>query len=182
MILSMILILFNGLLNEVNMKVLLNADIMKTDKKWRVVNDGVMGGISTSGVKVSDEGTVLFSGSVSLENNGGFASLRSQIDDYNFTGYEGLEIRLRGDGKIYGISMKETAYFTGLFYSLTFETKKDEWVVIKLPFKSFYYKYFGREINNSPVIPLDKIKEVSFIISDKQEGIFSAEIDYLRLY
>jgi monofunctional biosynthetic peptidoglycan transglycosylase len=178
----MILILFNGLLNEVNMQVLLNADIMKTDKKWRVVNDGVMGGISTSGVKVSDEGTVLFSGSVSLENNGGFASLRSQTDDYDFTGYEGFEIRIKGDGKIYGVSMKETSYFTGYFYSVTFETVKDEWAVIRLPFSTFYHKYFGRDINASPVIPLDKIKEVSFIISDKQEGIFSAEIDYIRLY
>jgi len=182
MLYSLILVLIYGLINEVKMPVLLDAEIMKSENRWRVVNDDVMGGISRSALKVSEAGTVVFTGSVSLENNGGFASMRSQIRDYDFTGYEGIELKIKGDGKIYGISMKETAYFTGYFYSVTFETKKDEWMIIMLPFNRFYHKYFGREINSSPVIPLDKIKEVSFIISDKQEGSFAAEIEYVRLY
>ena len=43
---------------------------------WQVVNDDVMGGVSTSRFSVTN-GVAVFRGEVSLENNGGFASVRS---------------------------------------------------------------------------------------------------------
>lgn len=160
---------------------LLNSSIMKTENKWRIVNDGVMGGLSFSRVSVNDE-KVIFTGKVSLENNGGFASLRSPIKNYDFSNFNGLEIRLKTDGKRYSISMKETSYFTGYFYTTSYETKADEWMTIKLPFNQFKLYYFGRRMDSNSKIPLDKIKEISFLIGDKQEGDFVAEIDYIKLY
>ncbi len=61
---------------------ILNSSIMKSNDKWRIVNDAVMGGLSSSTVSINNEGKILFSGNVSLDNNGGFASLRSPIDNY----------------------------------------------------------------------------------------------------
>ena len=160
---------------------LLNSAIMKTSDQWRIVNDGVMGGLSSSKAVVNDD-KIIFNGNVSLENNGGFASLRSPVKDYDFSNFNGLEIRLKTDGKSYSISMKETSYFTGYFYTASFETKADEWMTIKLPFDQFKLYYFGRRMNSSSQIPLDKIKEISFLIGDKQEGDFIAEIDHIKLY
>ncbi len=62
---------------------LLNSSIMKTENQWRIVNDGVMGGLSSSKATIKDD-KIIFSGNVSLENNGGFASLRSPVKDYDF--------------------------------------------------------------------------------------------------
>lgn len=93
-----------------NPETLLNAALTKTENRWRIVNDGVMGGLSSSKVNVQDD-KVIFSGTVSLENNGGFASLRSPVREYDFSKYSGVELRIKGDGKRYSISMKETTYF-----------------------------------------------------------------------
>lgn len=161
--------------------VLLNALIMQSENRWRIVNDGVMGGLSSSKTIIQDD-KIIFSGNVSLENNGGFASLRSPVNEYNFEEYSGIEIRIKGDGNRYSISMKETTYFTGLFYTFTFETKKDEWITVKIPIDKFKPYYFGREVNSNKKIPLNNIKEISLLIGDKQQGSFNLEIEYLRLY
>ena len=160
---------------------LLNSAIMKTSDQWRIVNDGVMGGLSSSKAIVKDD-KIIFNGNVSLENNGGFASLRSPVKNYDFSNFNGLEIRLRTDGKSYSISMKETSYYTGYFYTASFETKAEEWMTIKLPFDQFKLYYFGKRMNSSSQIPIDKIKEISFLIGDKQEGDFQVFIDYINLY
>ena len=161
---------------------LLNASIMKTEDQWRIVNDDVMGGISSSKVFVTEVDKITFSGNVSLENNGGFASLRSQLKNYNFINFSGIEIKLKGDGKRYSISMKETTYFSGYFYTSSFETKKDEWIVVQIPFNQFKLYFYGKETNSTKKIPLNNIKEISLLIGDKQEGSFNTEIDYIKLY
>ena len=160
---------------------MLNSALMKTENQWRIVNDGVMGGLSSSKAVIKDD-KIIFSGNVSLENNGGFASLRSPVKDYNFEKFSGIEIKIKGDGKRFSISMKETTYFSGYFYTSSFETKKDEWIVAQIPFNQFKLYYLGKDINSSKKIPLDNIKEISLLIGDKQEGEFKAEIDYIMLY
>jgi NADH dehydrogenase [ubiquinone] 1 alpha subcomplex assembly factor 1 len=162
--------------------VLLNASIMITEDQWRIVNDGVMGGLSSSRVFVDGDSKIIFSGNVSLENSGGFASLRSQINDYNFENFAGIEIKIMGDGKHYSISMKETSYFSGYFYTCSFETKKNDWTVLQIPFDRFKLYYFGKDINSGKKVPLSKIKEISLLIGDKQEGAFKVEIDHIKLY
>ncbi len=161
--------------------VLLNSSIMKTENRWRIVNDGIMGGLSSSKAIIEDD-KIIFSGNISLENNGGFASLRSPVKDYSFEQFSGIEIKIKGDGKRYSISMKETTYFSGYFFTSIFETKRDEWITIQLPFNQFKLYYFGREIKSNRKIPLSNIKEISLLIGDKQEGNFNAEIEYLGLY
>ena len=161
---------------------LLNSSIMQTENKWRIVNDGVMGGLSSSKAIVNDDNKIIFSGNVSLENNGGFASLRSAVKDYNFENFSGLEIKIKGDGKRYSISMKETTYFNGYFYTTFFETKNDEWITLKISFNQFKLYYFGQETKSNKKLPLNNIKEISLSIGDKQEGNFITEIDYIKLY
>lgn len=161
--------------------ILLNSDIMKSEKQWRIINDDVMGGLSSSKA-IINEGIIVFSGDVSLKNNGGFASLRSPLKNNNFEKFSGIEAKIKGDGKRYSISMQETTYFNGYLYTSTFETKQDEWIAVQIPFKEFKQYYFGNQINSNKEFPYNNIKEISLLIGDKQEGTFKAEIDYIKLY
>lgn len=157
-----------------------------TDKEhrslWGVTNDDVMGGISTSNISVGQNGVLIFSGNVSLENNGGFASLRSPIDDYDFSGFEGFLLKLKGDGKIYNLSFRQTKYFTGYNYTQKFQTETENWQIIRLPFKDFKLKYYGREVSDFEAPDKSSIKQTSILISDKQQGPFKLEIEWIGLY
>ena len=63
-----------------------------------------------------------------------------------------------------------------------FETKKDEWMVIQIPFDDFRLYYYGKETGSNKNIPLNNFKEISLLIGDKQEGSFIVEVDYISLY
>jgi hypothetical protein len=154
----------------------------KALKKWSVVNDVVMGGISTSKISFSGNNALMFSGNVSLENNGGFASIQCNVDDFNFSDYEGFLIKIKGDGKTYSLSFRQTEYFTGYNYTHKFQTQKDNWQLIGLPFSEFKLKYYGREASNFEPPDKSEIKQISILISDKQQGPFKIEIEWIGLY
>ena len=58
-------------------------------RNWRVVNDNVMGGVSTSAVKISND-QLNFKGNISFDNNGGFASARMEDDARDLSDYQGI--------------------------------------------------------------------------------------------
>jgi NADH dehydrogenase [ubiquinone] 1 alpha subcomplex assembly factor 1 len=188
MIVKVILVLLNYLMimpqaEETTSKLTI-ADFTDNDalKRWSVVNDVVMGGVSTSEISLSENNSLMFSGSVSLENNGGFASIQRSADDFNFSDYEGFLIKVKGDGKTYNLSFRQTKYFTGYNYTHKFQTEKDNWQVVKLPFSEFKLKYYGREISNFEPPDKSNIKQMSILISDKQQGPFKIEIEWIGLY
>jgi monofunctional biosynthetic peptidoglycan transglycosylase len=149
---------------------------------WRVVNDDVMGGISKSSISVSENNYLVFSGEVSLENNGGFASLRSPVHDYDFSNFTGFVIKVKGDDKTYSLSFRQTKYFTGFNYNQKFETRKNEWQIFEFPFDKFNLKYFGKVVEAFDKPDQKSIKQISILISDKQEGPFQLEIEWIGLY
>jgi NADH dehydrogenase [ubiquinone] 1 alpha subcomplex assembly factor 1 len=119
---------------------------------------------------------------VSLENNGGFASLRSPTNDYDFSNCAGFFIKVKGDGKTYSLSFRQKKYFTGYNYNLRFKTEKDQWQIIKLPFNDFKLKYYGREVSDFNPPDTKEIKQLSILISDRQQGPFKLEIEWVKLY
>lgn len=76
-----------------------------TNVAWQIVNDDVMGGVSTSRFEVTN-GLAMFGGEVSLENNGGFASVRSSPARQNLAGLDAFVVRLRGDGRRYKFTVR----------------------------------------------------------------------------
>ncbi len=76
----------------VNQNELVVFDFAKTSdrEQWRPINDTVMGGISKSRLQLTKDENALFTGNVSLENSGGFASLQSKPSNHDFSGYEGI--------------------------------------------------------------------------------------------
>lgn len=150
--------------------------------EWEVVNDTVMGGVSHAALKPGEEGTAVFSGTVSLENNGGFASTRSKPKDHGLADYAGLAIRVRGDGKKYKLGLRQDGRWDGVMYQAPFATKRGEWVVVKVPFERFVPTYHGRTLNDVPDAQADQLRSVGFLISDKQPGPFRLQIDWIKAY
>ena len=150
--------------------------------QWRPINDTVMGGISESQLQQTKEGNALFTGNVSLENYGGFASLQSQPSDYTFTGYEGIAIRLKGDGKRYKFSLKNSMYLDSIRYEAAFNTEKGSWTIVRIPFNTLVPSFRGRILTNEPPIDVSKVKSLGLLISDKQEGTFRLEIAWIKAY
>jgi NADH dehydrogenase [ubiquinone] 1 alpha subcomplex assembly factor 1 len=68
-------------------------------KEWQTVNDGVMAGVSDGKFKITDKKTLEFYGTLSLENDGGFASVRSKAKKLGLEKGDVLVARVRGDGR-----------------------------------------------------------------------------------
>jgi hypothetical protein len=150
--------------------------------QWRSINDTVMGGISESQLQLTKEGNVLFTGNVSLENNGGFASLQSKPSEYNFAGYEGIAIRLKGDGKRYKFSLKTNEYLDSTRYEAAFNTDKGAWTIVRIPFRTLVPTFRGKILTNEPPLDISKVKSFGLLISDKQKGPFRLEIAWIKAY
>ena len=66
-------------------------------------------------------------------------------------------------------------------YSANFKTIKNQWVDIKIPVENFQPYYFGRSIR-SPKLKVQKVNSMGILISDKQEGDFSLEIEHIKAF
>lgn len=146
---------------------------------WFIVNDDVMGGISQSGAEIVDNGVLLFTGDVSLENNGGFASLRSDNQAFGISDATHIVLRVRGDGQLYRLQLRNNARADNVAYTAFFETIADEWQEIAIPFSEFQPLFRSRVVADYPAIDPSQISSVGFMIQDKQVGEFRLEVDWI---
>jgi len=146
---------------------------------WQIVNDDVMGGVSRSQFAVLTRSAV-FSGVVSLENNGGFASCRTPPGRHDLTGLDAFVVRVRGDGRRYQFTVRTEAEFDAPLYQATIQTKIGEWEEHRLLFKDFLPKFRGRVLTGAPPLNPTTVSSVGFLISDKQAGPFRLEIGSVK--
>jgi hypothetical protein len=146
--------------------------------EWRIVNDGVMGGISKSSLVLTDDGHGQFSGHVSLENNGGFASIQLNSTIKIAKEKKFIVLRVKGDGKAYEFRLKgdisQSESYVHQF------TTTGEWENIKLQISEFYPQFRGRKLN-IPNFNFKSIEQVSFLIANKQNEDFKLLIDWIGL-
>ena len=145
-----------------------------TVRYWQNIDDPVMGGVSSSRI-TQGESFAVFAGRLSLENNGGFASVRGRVAPADLTGFEKLVARVRGDGKIYVCQLRTS----DAVYWLRFETRAGGWQEFALPFAEFVPTYFGAPRPNGTPLNPAAIGEYGFLIADKQEGPFSLEVAWI---
>lgn len=152
------------------------------EPQWRAVNDDVMGGLSQGG-GVMEDGKLVFSGILSLENNGGFSSVRTESGAFNFTGAEGIALRVKGDGRIYQLRLSTDARHRGslVSYQRKFETKEGEWMEVKVPFSEMKPSWRGRMLSGH-VLDFAKVSQLGILIGDKKEGDFRLEVDWLKTF
>ncbi len=146
---------------------------------WSSVDDDVMGGVSSSGGRITEDGTLLFSGTMSLENNGGFASLRSPWNPIDLSGKDGLLIRVLGDGQLYRLRVRSSDTVRSVAYNSFFETVEGEWITVYLPFETMVPTLRGFRVPAGELNPAS-VTGLGFMLSDKQPGEFALEVDWIR--
>ncbi len=152
-------------------------ELQANDTTWFVINDGVMGGISSSTAKIVS-GKLEFAGRVRLENNGGFASIRSNAGQYNLGAFSSLTLRVRGDGKKYGFQIG-TNSARGVLYRFEFSTKAGQWLEIDVPFKNLQPTRFGQVLPR-PAFDSSNVEHFGFIIANKKAEDFKLELDWMK--
>lgn len=148
---------------------IVNFDNQKDLNKWYIVNDGVMGGLSKGYLKLTDGGYALFSGYVSLDNNGGFTSIRYDMKLIEFDNKSKFVIKVKGDGKDYQFRVKSDSN-QRYSYIKTFSTT-GEWQTIEIAFNDMYPSFRGR-ILDLPNYDGDTAAEITFLIGNKREENF----------
>jgi len=147
-------------------------------KDWRIIDDGVMGGLSQGSFLIDAAGNGVFQGDVSLENNGGFSSVRHQFEKIKVSQNSKVLIRLQGDGKSYQFRVKDKSN-TYYSYITTFKTS-GKWETIEIQLSDLYPSFRGRKLN-APNFNSDSIEEIVFLIGNKQKESFKLTLDKIEL-
>jgi hypothetical protein len=145
---------------------------------WNIVDDVFMGGRSDGNIKINEEGHAEYTGEISLQNNGGFSSLRYDFNTINTENFSKFILKIKGDGKSYQFRVKTSRNDR---YSYIFEFKTTgAWETIEIPFSEMYGAYRGN-ILNIPNFEGDQMEEIAFLIGNKKEEHFKLLIDAITL-
>jgi hypothetical protein len=146
---------------------------------WSITDDVVMGGQSSGSFYLDNDGFGVFEGLVSIENNGGFSSVRYGGSKIQLTDQNNLRIHLKGDGKRYQFRIKaDTSDYYSFIY--TFKTT-GAWEIIEIPLKDFYPSFRGQKLN-FPNFSSKNIEEIGFLIGNKVNENFKLVIDKIELF
>lgn len=152
----------------------------KDGRNWSVVNDGVMGGLSQGNAELTDN-SILFKGRVSLDNNGGFSSLRSSFSRKQLLNYKQVTLRYRSKGISLAMTLSVSRRWYVPNYKTSLSSTNGEWKTITLPLKDFRKHYIGRPMNETiDEDALDEVIRFGFITDEKKYGDFEFEIDYME--
>ena len=170
-----LILLFSIIMNPI---VLFDFNLNSNIDNWRVVDDSVMGGISSSKFFIDASGNGVFKGSVSLENNGGFCSVQHYPKPVSLKEKKIFSIRLKGDGKKYQFRVKSerSNYYS---YIYEFQTTTD-WQTIEIPIPKLYASFRGRTID-IPNYDGASLEEIAFLVGNKKNENFQLLIDKIEV-
>jgi NADH dehydrogenase [ubiquinone] 1 alpha subcomplex assembly factor 1 len=162
-------------------KVLFDFTGADAAKEWQTINDGVMGGVSEGKFKITDKKTLEFYGTLSLENNGGFASARTTAKKLGLEKGDVLVVKVRGDGREYSMNLYVPRQLIAFSYRATVQTKKDEWIEVKLPLDKFVATSFGRVVKDAGPVDPQEVNGLGFLLGDKRAGPFKLEVECIKV-
>ena len=148
---------------------------------WSPVDDVVMGGLSRSSFALAGSGIARFSGTVSLENSGGFASVRTSARAWSAGGATAFVLRVRGDGRTYKFTARTDDAFDGVQYQCRFTPPAGAWVELRLPVESFAASFRGRNVPGAPALDPDRLRALGLMVSDRQAGAFDLLVDQIAV-
>ena len=151
------------------------------DLGWFVVNDGVMGGRSRGGFTPTGD-AIDFRGTTNT-NGGGFSSIRTRDLALDLGAYDGIRVRVRGDGRRYTWRLTTDARWRGrqVSYWADFETKAGTWTTSDIPWSAFKPQWRGRKLSGLPLDPR-RIRGMGLMIYDKKDGPFALRLDKVEAY
>jgi len=146
---------------------------------WHPIDDVVMGGVSHSMLQSYSRGIACFSGVVSLQHGGGFASVRTEPRQWNTAGASAFVVRCRGDGRHYKFTVRTDDGFDGVQYQARFQPPRGEWAEVELPVASFVASFRGRPVTGAGPLDPGKIRQLGLMVSDKQAGAFELLLGWI---
>ena len=145
---------------------------------WRIIDDGVMGGLSQGHIDLNEDGHAVYHGKISLQNNGGFSSLRYRPEPFEVGDETHLVLRIQGDGKRYQFRIKSRA--SDSYSYIQFYETSGEWETVRLPLEDFYPSFRGRTLDR-PNFPAETIAEIGVLFGNKKAESFEMKIDWVGL-
>ena len=166
------------------------TDLQET---WGAVDDVVMGGVSQSQIRLADD-RAIFTGIVSTENNGGFASVRTRnfSPPMDLSDYEGIELKVTGDGKRYKFITRCEGKWDGVGYCYSFDTIYDYPTTVRIPFKDLIPVFRAKTVSEASQLDAAKIYSMQLMLSKFEydgelnpkfePGSFKLEVEYIKAY
>jgi NADH dehydrogenase [ubiquinone] 1 alpha subcomplex assembly factor 1 len=148
---------------------------------WQAIDDRVMGGVSRSRLRTDPGGHAVFEGEVSLERNGGFASVRCTPGDRGLRGATLCVIEVRGSGQRFRLNLLTDDRFDSVNYQIGFQAPTQGWETQRLPLTDFRASFRGREVTNAPPLDPAAIRQVGLMIAERQAGPFMLAIRHISL-
>ncbi|KAL0011419.1 hypothetical protein SO802_006527 [Lithocarpus litseifolius] len=167
---------------------------------WGALDDVVMGGVSESTFQIDRRGseiggpTGVFKGVVSTANNGGFTSIRTKNFSVpeDLSAYDGLELRLKGDGRKYKFIIRTSSDWDTVGYTASFDTVAGQWQSIRLPFSSLRPIFRARTASDAPPFNPTNVLSLQLMFSKFEcdgklnptfvEGAFELPLSSIRTY
>jgi len=148
--------------------------------RWKISNDTVMGGVSTSQIGLSaDQQAIRFNGTVSLENQGGFASAEYQLRQL-MTPATQLTLTVKGDGKVYQLRLKTPHLNYGEAYVADFVTTANTVTKHTFSAEDFYVSFRGRKVSPAAELAFEHLDRLGILIAKQQQGSFAIEIQSVQ--
>ncbi len=169
-----------GIASEPMSKPLIDFYNASAANQWLSVNDNVMGGVSEGRFRITNDKTLEFFGNLSLENRGGFASIRTRQADLKLDGYDTIVARVKGDGRTYYFNLRTSSRNAAGSYRAPLKTQKDTWQEVRIPLKDFVYTAYGRPITGAEPLRANKVQSMGFTLADKNAGSFRLEVSSIR--
>ncbi|MEY2831973.1 MAG: hypothetical protein RLZZ574_1231 [Cyanobacteriota bacterium] len=167
-----------------------SSDLLET---WGAVDDVVMGGVSQSKIRLVDN-KAIFTGIVSTENNGGFASVRTRnfTPPMDLSGYQGIELRVIGDGKRYKFITRCEGKWDGVGYCYSFDTIHDYPTTVRIPFKDLIPVFRAKTVQEASQLDSAKVYSMQLMLSkfeydgelnpQFEAGSFKLEVESIKAY
>ena len=147
---------------------------------WSAIDDRVMGGVSRSALRFDPAGHAVFSGQVSPDNNGGFASVRASVSTPVTTDIDTIQLLVRGDGHRYKLNLRTDRGFDGVNYQAALAPPAGQWATLRLTIDAFQPSWRGRAVPDAPPLRGARIEQVGLMIADRQFGAFVLAIGAIR--
>ncbi|NET61344.1 MAG: NAD(P)H-binding protein [Symploca sp. SIO2E6] len=160
---------------------------------WGAVDDVVMGGVSESSIYLIDH-AALFTGNVSTANSGGFVSVRTRNLEptLNLSEYEGIELRVKGDGKRYKFILRAESKWDGVAYCYSFDTEEDRWIDVRIPFADLIGVFRAKTLKDAPAFDSSQVCAVQLMLSKFEydgalnpkfePGSFALQVETIKAY
>jgi monofunctional biosynthetic peptidoglycan transglycosylase len=149
--------------------------------EWQTVNDGVMGGVSDGRFKITERRTLEFYGTLSLENNGGFASVRSRPRTLGLQTGDALVARVRGDGREYQLNLYTAERMMAFSYRAPVKTRAGEWTEVAIALDRFEATSFGRVLRGAGPVDPRSVASIGFLLAEKTPGPFALEVEWVKV-